>query len=248
MSKSDRLFRVMHLFRCLPAPVTAARMAEELGVSERTLYRDIESLRVAGARIEGEAGLGYTLSEDIALPPQTLSQLEIEALVLGLSEVQHRGDPALAQAARDALAKITATLPEDKQRHIHHAVGLVHRYQTPAVPSVDMSDLREACWQERAIQITYRDRAGVMSDRVIWPLAIVYLDHELMLLASCQLRRAFRQFIVSSITGFTLLDESFRPHRVRLLRNYIAELKTRHVIAPACDNGVKSSRTARGSV
>lgn len=237
MSKSARLFRVMHLFRCLPAPVTAARMAEDLGVSERTVYRDIESLRVAGARIEGRSGLGYTLSEDIALPPQTLSQLEIEALVLGLSEVQHRGDPALSQAASDALAKITATLPEDKQRHIHHAVGLVHRYQTPAVPSVDMSALREACWQERAIHITYRDRAGVMTERVVWPLAIVYLDRELMLLASCQLRQAYRQFIISSITDFTLLDQSFRPHRVRLLRDYIGELKTRHVIAPACNNG-----------
>ena len=104
MARSDRLFRLLHALRTLPAPVTAARLAAETEVSERTLYRDIEALRAAGARIEGEAGIGYTMTEDIALPPQTFDQLEIEALVIGLGEVGAAGDPALAEAAKSALA------------------------------------------------------------------------------------------------------------------------------------------------
>ncbi|MGR3583777.1 MAG: helix-turn-helix transcriptional regulator, partial [Pseudooceanicola nanhaiensis] len=70
MPRTDRMFRLLHLLRTLPAPVTAARLAEETGVSERTLYRDIGALRSAGAVIDGAAGFGFTLTEDPALPPQ----------------------------------------------------------------------------------------------------------------------------------------------------------------------------------
>lgn len=237
MAKSDRLFRLMHLMRSLRPPVTATLLAEELGVSQRTLYRDIEALRSAGARIEGEAGFGYTLTEDYALPPQSLSQLEIEALVLGLSEVRLRGDPALSQAASDALSKITASLPETKRAHIEHSVGLVHRYQPQKQYEADLSLIRQACWEERALHLRYRDREGRESTRMIWPLAIVYLDNELMLLAHCRLRGAFRQFLVGSIQSLTLGDESFRPRRVPMLRDYMSELRTRYQISPACDDG-----------
>ena len=122
MARADRLFRLLHALRSLPAPVTAARLAEETGVSERTLYRDIDGLRAGGALIDGAAGYGYTLTEDPALPPQMFTRLEVEALVLGLAEVRQAGDPALAKAADAALAKITATLPERVQRHAIHAV------------------------------------------------------------------------------------------------------------------------------
>jgi predicted DNA-binding transcriptional regulator YafY len=101
--------------RTLPAPVTAARLAEETGVSQRSLYRDIDSLRAAGARIDGERGYGYRLTEDYALPPQTFSRDEIEAIVLGMAQVKHMGDPALARAAEAVLAKVAATLPDDRE-------------------------------------------------------------------------------------------------------------------------------------
>ncbi|WP_434286689.1 helix-turn-helix transcriptional regulator [Celeribacter sp. SCSIO 80788] len=239
MAKSDRLFRLMHLMRSLRPPVTAGDLARELGVSQRTLYRDIDALRASGARIEGEAGFGYTLTEDYALPPQSLSQIEIEALVLGLSEVRLRGDPALSQAARDALAKITASLPEEKRAQIEHSVGLVHRYLPQKQYEADLSLIRQACWQERALRLGYRDRQGRDTLREIWPLAIVYLDEELMLLAHCRLRGAFRQFLVGSIQSLDWAEGSFRPHRVTMLRDYISELRTRYAISPYCEEGRK---------
>ena len=103
MARTDRLFRLLHVLRLVPQPVTAARLAEETGVSLRSIYRDIDALRAAGARIDGAAGAGYTLEEDAALPPQTLSQIEVEALSIGLSDVVVRGDPALSDAAESAL-------------------------------------------------------------------------------------------------------------------------------------------------
>src|SRR5690606_35453184 len=127
MARSDRLLRLLQAMRVLPAPLTAARLAQETGVSLRSLYRDIDSLRAAGARIEGERGFGYRLIEDYALPPQTFDRMEIESLVLGLREVKHMGDPDLAAAATSALAKIAATLPDDREQHLLHAVSQVYR-------------------------------------------------------------------------------------------------------------------------
>ncbi|GAA6201175.1 YafY family protein [Aquicoccus sp. SU-CL01552] len=227
MAKTDRLFRLLHLIRGLTPPVTAARLAAAMEVSERTIYRDIEALRAAGARIEGAAGLGYTMTEDPALPPQTFTQLEIEALVLGLSEVQARGDAALGDAAADALTKITATLPERQQRHAVQAITLVHRFAQPHAPAVDMTLLREASWAEEALEITYRDNTGVVSTRRIYPLALAYLDNVVMLLGWCCLRQDFRQFKVGSILAARRSGDSFRPNRVPLLRQFAARLQAR---------------------
>lgn len=227
MARADRLFRLLQALRRLPAPVTARRLAEETGVSLRTLYRDIAALRAGGALIDGEAGLGYTLTEDPALPPQMFSRIEVEALVLGLSEVAQMGDPALSRAAGDALAKIVATLPERVQRQAAHATALVYRFALrPQAPEC-VPTLREAAWEERAVDIAYADRDGVPSARRIWPLAIVFLDHTLMCLAWCCLRRDFRQFRLDRISAATPAAEHFRPRRVALLRDYIARLSGR---------------------
>jgi biotin operon repressor len=129
MARSDRLFRLLQALRSLPAPVTAATLAQETGVSVRSIYRDIESLRVAGAEIGGERGYGYCLIEDGTLPPQMFNRIEIEALVLGLAEVRQMGDPALATAAAAVLGKVAATLPSVGQQHLLHAVSQVHRFE-----------------------------------------------------------------------------------------------------------------------
>ena len=108
-------------------PVTAKRLAAERGVSVRSIYRDIDLLRLSGARIEGERGYGYRLIEDYALPPQTFDRLEIEAMTVGLGEVRHMGDPDLTRAAEAVLAKIAATLPDDSEQHLLHAISHVYR-------------------------------------------------------------------------------------------------------------------------
>ena len=225
MGKSDRLFRLLHLIRGLPPPVTAARLAGAMEVSERTIYRDINSLRTAGARIEGEAGLGYTMVEDPALPPQTFTRLEIEALTLGLAEAGHRGDPELAEAASDAMTKILATLPERQQRQAAHAVNLLHRMTAPQTPTANMSPLREAMWAEEALEIAYADMQENRTRRQIWPLAFSYNDRAVLLLASCCLRQDFRLFHPARIQNCRRTGASFRPRRVPMLREFIDRLE-----------------------
>lgn len=224
MSRSDRLFRLLQALRALPAPVTAEQLAVETGVSVRSIYRDIESLRLAGADIGGERGLGYTLIEDGTLPPQTFTRIEIEALVLGLAEVKHIGDPALVKAATSVLAKVIASLPSLGQQHTLHAVSKVHRFEDRRPRLPDMQVVREACWREEALQIHYVDRHGVASERKVWPLGMVYGDNMLVLLAWCCLRQGFRMFRPERIEAAEKLDETFRPRRAALLRQYLAQL------------------------
>jgi predicted DNA-binding transcriptional regulator YafY len=232
MARPDRLLRLLQAMRVLPAPLTASRLAEEMGVSLRSLYRDIDSLRAAGARIEGERGYGYRLVEDFALPPQTLTHSEIEALVLGLAEVRGMGDKALCAAAASALAKIAATLPDEAEQQVLHAVSRVFRPQRRAALAIDLEALREAAWRERAVDIAYVDQGGAATERRIWPLAIVYTELTLSVLAWCCLRQDFRIFRGDRISRATVTGESFRPRRVSLLRDYLAKLETREGSAP----------------
>ena len=224
MARTDRLFRLLQALRMLPAPVTAARLAEETGVSLRSLYRDIDSLRAAGAGIEGERGYGYRLVEDVALPPQTFDRLEIEALVLGLGEVKHMGDPTLAGAAAAVLAKIGATLPDRAEQQLLHAVSQVRRFEARFPPALDLSAIRTGCWREEAVSIRYADQAGAVTERTILPLSIVYLDSKITVLAWCCGREAFRMFRADRILEARAAGMSFRPRRVALLRAYVAEL------------------------
>src|SRR6185312_261112 len=113
MDKTERLFAVMDALRRHRRPITAAALAEEQGVSVRTIYRDIQTLIGLGAPIEGEAGVGYILRAGFFLPPLMFNEDELEALVLGARWVQRQDDPSLQQAARSALAKIATASPRD---------------------------------------------------------------------------------------------------------------------------------------
>ncbi len=214
--------------RVMAPPITAERLAVERGVSVRSIYRDIELLRLSGAQIEGERGYGYRLIEDYALPPQTFDRLEIEAITLGLGEVRQMGDPDLARAAKSVLAKVAATLPDDREQQLLHSISHVYRPAGRYGPLAHLQAIRKACWEELEIEIGYRDQAGTASQRIIRPLAIMYSDHVLTVLAWCCLRDDFRMFRVDRIESLASLGTSFRPRRARLLRDYLAKLSQIH--------------------
>jgi predicted DNA-binding transcriptional regulator YafY len=208
----------------MPAPITAGRLANEMEISLRSLYRDVDSLRAAGAIIEGERGYGYRLIEDYSLPPQTFDRGEIEAIALGLAEVKAMGDPALTKSAVSVLAKIAATLPNESEQHLFHAISQVYRPDVRFKNTGQMDIIRSACWREEELNINYEDKFSAISVRTIMPLAVIYTDHTLTVLAWCCLRRAYRMFRVDKIRELKITGVSFRPRRAALLRTYLAEL------------------------
>jgi predicted DNA-binding transcriptional regulator YafY len=216
MSRSERLLALLQVLRRHRQPVRGATLAEELGVSLRTVYRDIQSLVATGARIEGEAGLGYVLRAGFTLPPLMFDAEEIEALVLGSRMVAQAVDEPLARAARNALAKIAAVLPEERRDEIE-SVGLRSAQRPPAAPDgVELARLRQAIRAERKVWITYGDVAGNRTERRIWPIALTFYDRTRLLAAWCELRQDFRHFRTDRIAALSETAERF-PKRRRVL-------------------------------
>ena len=238
MNRTHRLFQMMTALRRMPAPVRAAQLADEMNVSLRTVYRDIDGLRSLGAVIDGEAGFGYTLIEDAALPPLGFENDELEALVLGLRDVAVIGDPALARAAQSALAKLTARVPPRQAHRLQHAILDVRRFRRPAPPSIDVADLRAATWDEETVRFAYTDAKGATSVREVDPLGIVYMLDTNMLLAWCHLRNDNRVFRLDRMNELRRTGQSFRPRRVPMLRDHLARLRAE--LEALAENSVQS--------
>ncbi len=189
-SRAQRLLDLIQILRGHRFPVTGARLAAELGVSLRTLYRDIGALQEQGASIDGEPGLGYVLRPGFMLPPLMFSEEEIEALVLGIRWVFDRGDEGLGAAARSTLTKIAAVLPDDLRNALDGSTLLVGPGVTIPAGDAELPQIRQAIRGERKLAISYHDLKGSESRRTIWPFALGYFDHVCVLVAWCELQRA----------------------------------------------------------
>ncbi|AKC71706.1 helix-turn-helix transcriptional regulator [Pandoraea oxalativorans] len=218
MSRTQRLFSLMQLLRRHRYPVSGAALASSLGVSLRTLYRDIAELQSQGAHIEGAPGLGYVLKPGFMLPPLMFSEEEIEAIVLGSRWVARRTDGALADAAANALAKIAAVLPSDLRTSLEASTLLIGPGDPLPPMIVDLTDIREAIRAERKLHLSYRDEAGRLSERVVWPFALGFFDRVRMILAWCELRDDFRSFRADRIEAMTVTETRYPRGRRTLLK------------------------------
>jgi len=214
MSRSERLLDLIQILRRHRRPVAGAALAGELGVSLRTVYRDISSLVANGAPIDGEAGVGYVLRPGYTLPPLMFNEEEVEAIVLGGRMVAASADPRLARAALDALSKIAAMLPGDRGESVP-TLGLLSAPRQPIAPDgVDLALLRQAIRGERKVWISYRDEAGNRTERRVWPISLTFYDRVRVLAAWCELRDGFRHFRTDRVVDLTETPERFpRPRR-----------------------------------
>jgi len=219
LSRAQRLLDLVQVLRRHRRPVSGRRLAAELGVSIRTLYRDIVTLQGQGAPIEGEPGLGYVLKPGFMLPPLMFSEEEIEALVLGSRWVADRADGALALAARDAMAKIVAVLPVDMAGRVEDAALILGPGRKALdAPEIDLAAIRQAIRAGRKATIGYSDDKGRVSERVVWPLALSFFEHVRVLVAWCELRQDFRHFRTDRLTRFAMLESRYPQRRQALLK------------------------------
>ncbi len=217
MRRGDRLFQIIQILRRGRGPVTADAIAAELETSKRTVYRDIAALIGQRTPIRGEAGVGYVLEDGFDLPPLMLTPDEIEAAVLGAQWVAGRADPALARAARDLIAKLTAAVPERlRPQLLDSASAAAPAFDVPA-DGLDVARVRDWIVAGRKIRLGYRDEQGRESRRTVWPIAVGYRDALRMLIAWCETRQDFRHFRTDRVTGAEFLDKRY-PARAATLR------------------------------
>lgn len=215
MSRAQRLLDLIQILRGHRFPVAGAQLAAELGISLRTLYRDIATLQQQGASIEGEPGLGYILRPGFMLPPLMFSAEEIEALVLGSRWVAERGDLRLGGAASSALTKIAAVLPEELRHALDASALLVGPAASIGRGDDKLPQIRQAIRTERKLQIHYCDLKERHSIRTIWPFALGYFDHVHVLVAWCEMRQEFRSFRSDRITSLEMVETEKRYPRRR---------------------------------
>ncbi|PWC89182.1 DNA-binding protein [Azospirillum sp. TSH100] len=222
MSRAERLLDLMQVLRRHRQPVSGKSLADELGVSLRTLYRDIATLQGQGAMIEGEPGVGYLLRAGFLLPPLMFTEEEVEALVLGSRWVVERGDSRLGGAARNALAKIAAVLPPDKREGLDGSTLLVGPGEPIPAGDAELATIRTAIRCERKLEISYRDRDGSESRRTVWPFALGFFDRVRVMVAWCELRQSFRHFRTDRILALTASDIRYPRRRQAMLKEWRA--------------------------
>jgi predicted DNA-binding transcriptional regulator YafY len=234
MRRADRLFQIIQILRRTRAPITAEAIGAELEASKRTIYRDIADLIGQRVPIRGEAGLGYVLDGDFDMPPLMLTPDEIEAAVLGAQWVAGRGDPTLANAARDLIAKIAASVPERLRPFVLEPAAGTPPGRGAAPDGLDITQARAWIHAGRKIRIDYCDEQGARSQRVIWPVTLGYFETLRMLIGWCELRQDFRSFRTDRVVAAEFLDIRYGERRGVLRSKWLKHMADRRA-ALACE-------------
>ncbi len=223
MRRADRLFQIVQILR-RGRVVTAHRLADELEVSERTIYRDIQDLSLSGVPVLGEAGVGYTLPPTFDLPPLRYNEEENEALVLGARMVKRWADRELARAAEGVLAKVEVVLPERLKKRIESTTLFVPGPFLQTSPAAHLGPLRTGINEQRKIHMAYQEAEEALTERKIQPLGLFFWGKVWTLAGWCELREGFRNFRIDRIARLEVLPEPFEPQPGRTLEDFFNEV------------------------
>ncbi|MFV3127728.1 helix-turn-helix transcriptional regulator [Niveispirillum sp. KHB5.9] len=211
------MFQIIQILRRTPRPVTADAIAVELETSKRSVYRDVATLIGQRVPIRGEAGIGYMLDGGFDMPPLMLTPDEIEVAMLGAQWVSRQGDPVLARAAADLMAKIEASVPEDLRPVVQRPASVAPPRLRAVEDAIDMVALRTAIHAGRKITLLYRDEQGRETERTVWPVLIAYFENARTLAAWCEMRGDFRHFRTDRVVRADFMGERY-PERPVALR------------------------------
>ncbi|MCZ6845318.1 MAG: YafY family protein [Alphaproteobacteria bacterium] len=226
MRRADRLFQIVQYLRG-GRLTTAARLAETLEVSERTIYRDIADLQASGVPIDGEAGVGYVMRNGYDLPPLMFTRDEIVALVAGARLIRAWGGAAMARAAEEALVKIESVLPEAERARANQVeIHAIAQEMTPQV-RLRIDEIEHAVEERRRLALAYIDAEDRTTERTVRPLGLWFWGKVWTLVAWCELRNDFRMFRLDRITRMDNGGEVFRPERGKTLTDFYRTMEER---------------------
>ncbi|MFJ4120349.1 helix-turn-helix transcriptional regulator [[Kitasatospora] papulosa] len=237
MKRAERQYALVDLLRGARRPRPAARLADELGVSPRTIERDIASLQLAGVPIYAEHGAtgGYAILREYSLPPLNLSATESLAVLAGLALLD--SSPYQA-AARRARAKIAAVMEEEHREPVQKMLGMMQVIDAvaPTNDAVPLGMLSDVIADRRVVRLTYlgEDKDGgpdpsTSTVRDVETMGLLRAGDAWLLAGWCRLRDAIRGFRIERITELRILDEAPPPRDPALLEADLARWPTRRL-------------------
>ncbi len=224
MRRGDRLFQLL-LELGRGRVRTARQLGERLGVSERTVYRDIADLAAQGTPVEGAAGVGYSLRAGYQVPPLMFERDELEALALGAAWVSAYADDDLRVAADRVLSKIDAVLPQRLRPGLKaEGIEVLAFSHDPGTRRV-LSAARRGMKERRKLSARYIDLKEHTTQRVLWPLGLFYWGKVWTLAAWCELRSDYRSFRIDRFAALDLLPVPIPDSATVSLQQYLTHVR-----------------------
>lgn len=214
------LIKLMRRGRLMRAEDLAAR----LGVSARTVYRDMDTLVASGIPVEGNRGQGYRMTAPITLPPLNMTMAELEALHLGLAVVAEAGDEELQGAARALAGRIDTALPEDRGGDAKGWGFAIYPFADAAQGFEHMPVVRAAIRTAQKLRVIYAELDGRQTQRVLRPLELDYWGRVWSLTAWCETSDDFVELRVDRVRAIAPLAEDFGDEPGKNIADYRARL------------------------
>ncbi|WP_425101169.1 helix-turn-helix transcriptional regulator [Tropicibacter sp. S64] len=203
MNRKDRLYALMERLRDGQLH-TAEAMAQDLGVSIRTIYRDMEVLAASGVPVEGARGYGYTARAAVTLPPLNLTEAELDALHIALAALAASQLDEHAHAARSLAAKIDAVLPEESGKPMAPFGFATDAFANAAKGFAHMPAIRAAIRARQKLRVSLAGRA-----HDIRPLLLDYWGRVWTCVCWDETTGAFHRFALERIESLSPLPGLF---------------------------------------
>jgi predicted DNA-binding transcriptional regulator YafY len=212
-SSAERLLSLLSLFQTRPQ-WTAPELAERLGITARTVRRDVTRLRDLGYPVDAAPGPsgGYQFGTGGRLPPLLFTDDEAVAVTVGLRAAASGGVAGVEEAAVSGLAKLEQVLPARLREQVdalHAATVLLVPPGGPLIDADRLLTLAQACRRPERITFEYRDGSGRVSERRTEPFRLVNVDRRWYLVALDLDRRDWRTFRVDRMARPRLTGHRF---------------------------------------
>jgi predicted DNA-binding transcriptional regulator YafY len=228
VNRTDRLYALVEELRAVaPAARTARHLADHFEVSVRTVERDLSALQQSGLPIYATPGPGGgdAIDKRHTLPPVNFTPEEATAVAIALARP---GASPFADALRSAMHKLLAAMPDDQTKAARRLADRVHLFAHPSDrPASSARTIEEAMRGSGVVEISYQDRNGKASCRLVEPVAMVGSGEAWYVVAWCRLRSDHRSFRLDRITAARLTGEvapergepafDTGPHEIRRL-------------------------------
>lgn len=216
-SRALRLLSLLQSRRWWPG----SELAERLGISIRTLRRDVDRLRALGYPVESHRGIdgGYQLVGGAQLPPLAVDEEEAVALAIGLRAAAQGSVAGIEEASIRALTKITQVMPAALRRRVDGLNATIVPSAPSSGPSVAVDTLTgvaQACRDHEELAFGYRSRVGDVSQRRVEPHSLVSLGFRWYLVAYDPIRQDWRSFRLDRMSDPKGTGSRFAPRRIPL--------------------------------